>query len=158
MEKLKQFINDYGGAVVVWLFLLLLIIFCSCTRTISETIEVPKIHTEYKTQYKTDSIYLKDSIYVNQYIKGDTVFKEKEVVRYRGKSSNKVDTVHITDTVPQVVLYDNPELLKKIEESKAQIAVEKKMKKDLTYALIIAISLLFATNYKVVWAIIKKVF
>lgn len=158
MEKLKAFINDYGGAVVVWLFLLLLIILCSCTTTKYIEVEVPKTHTEYITNHTTDSIFLKDSIYVNQYIKGDTIFKEKEVIKYRGKSSTSKDTVHIIDTIPKLVKYDNPELLKKIEESKAQIAVEKKMKKDLTYALIVSIILLFVTNYKVVWAIIKKVF
>lgn len=133
-----------------------LMLMCSCTTT--KVVEVPKIHTEYITNHTTDSIFLKDSIYVNQYIKGDTIFKEKEVIKYRGKSSTSKDTVHIIDTIPKLVKYDNPELLKKIEESKAQIAVEKKMKKDLTYALIVSIILLFVTNYKVVWAIIKKVF
>lgn len=156
MEKLKQFINDYWGALLCWLIMLLLICFCSCTTT--KVIEVPKVHTEYIVKNQTDSIYLKDSIYVNQYQKGDTIFIENIKYKYLNKWHYHTDTLVVNDTIPKIVKYDNPELLKKIEESKAEIAVEKKMKKDLTYALIISIILLFATNYKVVWAIIKKVF
>lgn len=55
-----------------------------------ETIRLDTLH-HYELQY--DSIVRIDSIYEKEYIKGDTIYKEKEVHRYRNTHKAKVDTV-----------------------------------------------------------------
>ena len=51
---------------------------------------------------RLDSIYLHDSIYVNQYLKGDTIYVEKSVWHTDIRERVKTDTVYKsrTDSVP----------------------------------------------------------
>lgn len=55
--------------------------------------------TEYITKYERDSIYLRDSIFINQYMKGDTVFRDKEIfsIEYRDKIVR--DTIQVLDSI-----------------------------------------------------------
>lgn len=83
----------------------LLITLCSCTTT--RVVEVPKVHTEYiyksDTLIKTDSIHVKDSVFVQ--MRGDTLLIEKWKTAYRDRIRYevKVDSVMVTDTLTQVV-------------------------------------------------------
>lgn len=83
----------------------LLIALCSCTTT--KVVEVPKVHTEYiyksDTLIKTDSIHVKDSVFVQ--MKGDTLLIEKWKTAYRDRVRYevKVDSVMVTDTLTKVV-------------------------------------------------------
>lgn len=83
----------------------LLITLCSCTTT--KIVEVPKVHTEYiyksDTLIKTDSIHVKDSVFVQ--MKGDTLLIEKWKTAYRDRIRYevKVDSVMVTDTLTKVV-------------------------------------------------------
>ena len=90
------------------LFTILLLTGCSTTRTIEVPVE--KVRTEYKTdtvlQYK--NLIVKDSVFINQYVKGDTVYRD----RYKYKYINNTDTlyrdryIHVTDSIDRPVYID----------------------------------------------------
>lgn len=71
--------------------------------------------TIYKTQYLRDSVQQKDSVFVERFVVGDTVYmnKYKEVYLYRDRS--KTDTLYNvkTDTI-----YKERELIKTVEKVK----------------------------------------
>lgn len=83
----------------LFLFLIPFII-VSC-KTIEKVVEVPVevVKTEYKDVYHHDSIFQKE--YVNVYVKGDTVFKDSIVTKYKEKQVH--DTLITHDTIPKVV-------------------------------------------------------
>ena len=88
--------NSTGEA---WKALIAIIIAMVCVGCKSveyvevETIRLDTLH-HYELQY--DSIVRIDSIYEREYVKGDTIYKEKEVHRYRNTHKAKVDTVRET--------------------------------------------------------------
>jgi len=53
----------------------------------------------YHGHYERDSIYLHDSIYVREYIKGDTIFIDKIVEHFKDRWLTRTDTLSQTDTV-----------------------------------------------------------
>jgi len=64
--------------------------------------------TTTTTKTKTierDSIYLHDSIYVREYIQGDTVFRDKLVEHWKDRWLTRIDTImqHDTTTVKQTI-------------------------------------------------------
>jgi hypothetical protein len=75
---------------------------CKTTKYIEVPIET--IKTEYinKAEYKTDSIFIRDSI--DRYIKGDTVFIEKYKTTYKYKDRVLTDTLVKNDSI-QVPIY-----------------------------------------------------
>lgn len=84
------------------LFICLFICLLTACRT-TKYVEVPvvteKTHTEQIL--RTDSVYIQDSVFVNQYTKGDTVFRDKEkIVKVRVA---KHDTITKCDTIPGIV-------------------------------------------------------
>ena len=66
---------------------------------------VPVEHTrvEWRDRLRLDSVYLHDSIYITERMAGDTVYKVKEVYRWRDRW--RVDTVNTgrTDSITEVV-------------------------------------------------------
>jgi len=81
--------------------LVLSVLFIGCT-TIKEVVkEVPVevIREVEKTVYVHDTTYTKDSVIVYQ--KGDTIFKEKLIYKYVGKTVH--DTLRTHDTIPQII-------------------------------------------------------
>lgn len=110
-------------AGIILTALCILLAGCKTTKRVTKVTEaqhdtlyqdVVSIDTLYKTLYKLDSIYLHDSVYQTEYLKGDTFvqYKYVEKVQYRDrvkrdtvyKSSIKHDTTYIakTDTVTKV--------------------------------------------------------
>lgn len=80
------------------LVLTILLMLCACTST--KYVEVPVV--TYKVvndsivsvKVKVDSIFERDSIFVNQYIKGDTVYCDKVSYVYRYRDKLRIDTLH----------------------------------------------------------------
>ena len=68
-------------------------------------VEVEKVHTDtlYISKMQKDSIYLHDSIFVNQWQSGDTIFQVRDRWRTEWRDRLVMDTViHIvTDTIPK---------------------------------------------------------
>ena len=101
--------NSTGKA---WKALIAIIIAMVCVGCKSvEYVEVVKTDTLHHHELQYDSIVRIDSIYEREYVKGDTIYKEKEVHRYRNTHKAKVDTVRET----------------KVEYVEKPIEVEKKL-------------------------------
>ena len=81
------------------LFLLILLTGCTSTKYVEVPVETEKIKTEYITDHKVDSVYIRDS--VNVYIKNDTIFIYKE--RFNNKYIYKTDTIIKMDSIPYLV-------------------------------------------------------
>ena len=73
----------------------------SCTTT--KYVEVPKVHTDtlYVSKMQKDSIYLHDSIFVNQWKSSDTIYQTRDRWRTEWRDRLVTDTVlhMVTDTV-----------------------------------------------------------
>ena len=85
--------------------LIALVLLASCkTRQVTEyvTVEVPSVHTEWRTDTLRDSVHVKDSVTV--YTKGDTVFvdRTRNKVRWRDRivRAETCDTVTVVKEVP----------------------------------------------------------
>ena len=76
-----------------------LFIGCTTTKEIIKEVPVEVIREVEKTIYVHDTTYTKDSVIMYQ--KGDTIFKEKLVYKYVGKTVH--DTLITHDTIPQII-------------------------------------------------------
>ena len=114
----------------VGIILILMSMLTSCShkvRYITETVEIPKIQKEYVN--RVDSIYIKDvdSIYTDRYIKSDTVYIEKNKIKYRNRYAIHTDTLLKTDSIFVPVRYNNPDLINEINKLKTDSAVKEKI-------------------------------
>ena len=75
--------------------LLVCLLLASC-RTV-KYVPVPSVSVDsvYVDMWLRDSVYLHDSVFVNHYSKGDTVFVDKVVTKYKYKDRWRYDTVAI---------------------------------------------------------------
>lgn len=99
--------NDNDNRKVIALILMwgviLTIIFCSlagCKTT--EYITVPVTHTEYVYRDRVDTSYVKDSVYIREQIKGDTVKVVEYRYRDRYREIWRTDTLIQQDTISVV--------------------------------------------------------
>ena len=114
----------------VGIILILMSMLTSCShkvRYITETVEVPKIQKEYVN--RVDSIYIKDvdSVYTDRYIKSDTVYIEKNKIKYRDRYAIHTDTILRTDSVFVPVKYQDSTLIEEINKLKTDSAVKEKI-------------------------------
>ena len=74
----------------------LLVLFTGC-KTI-EYVPVEKVVTQVDSicvnKVQVDSIFERDSIFINQYIHGDTVYRDKVKYIYRYRDKLRTDTLH----------------------------------------------------------------
>ena len=84
------------------LLLLTVIAVASCKQTEYVTVERVRTDTVRITRNTRDSIYLHDSVFVNQYQRGETVYVEKEKWHTRYQDRLLLDTIYQsrTDSVP----------------------------------------------------------
>ena len=80
--------------------IIMVLMMVSCKTKYIETERVRDVY-HHTVDTLRDSIY--HDVYVNQYIKGDTVFNEKVVNIYKEHTKTKTDTIHEVDTIPKVV-------------------------------------------------------
>jgi len=91
--------------VIAWIvgFLLAVWLLGSCTTT--KYVTVPEVHTDTLrvTQHSRDSIYVHDSVWVNQWQAGDTIYRERTKWRTQYVERLSHDTIYKskTDSVPQ---------------------------------------------------------
>lgn len=105
----KRAINNIISVIVGFILALIACAMISCTST--KYVETIKTDTIYQTHHKIDSVQILDSVYVKEFIKGDTVVLEKTKYLFRDR------TKLVTDTVKEV----------KVEYAKKPIEVEKKL-------------------------------
>ena len=88
----------------------------SCTTT--KYVEVERVHTDtlYMSKVQKDSVYLHDSIFVNQWRSGDTIYQTRDRWHTAWRDRLVTDTViHVvTDSVPKPYT-----VIKKVEVEKA---------------------------------------
>nr|DAV62475.1 MAG TPA: YibE/F-like protein [Caudoviricetes sp.] len=87
----------YGFTIIVGSMLhLLLLVMTSCATPKPVVLErvINKTDTLYKTNYKADTFRVHDSIYVESYMIGDTIYKTKNVYKWRDRVNVKTDTIY----------------------------------------------------------------
>lgn len=97
-EKMK---DELTGALW-WLAVLIVILLLAGCSTV-RYVPLPSVSVDsvYVDRYQHDSIYLRDSVYVNRWTAGDTVYQDKIVWKYVYRDKVKYDTINIlrSDTV-----------------------------------------------------------
>ena len=102
--------NNDNGRMAMYLLvmivsgLLLLFLVCSCKTT--EYVEVPVVHTEYVYKESKDTAYVRDSVYIKEVQKGDTIRITEYRDRYRFRYITSVDTVVVLDSITVEVPYE----------------------------------------------------
>lgn len=85
-----------------WLAVLIVILLLAGCSTV-RYVPLPSVSVDsvYVDRYQHDSIYLRDSVYVNRWTAGDTVYQDKIVWKYVYRDKVKYDTINIlrSDTV-----------------------------------------------------------
>lgn len=90
-------ICHYGFTIIVGSMLhLILLVMTSCATPKPVVLErvINKTDTLYKTNYKADTFRVHDSVYVESYMIGDTIYKTKSVYKWRDRVSIKTDTIY----------------------------------------------------------------
>ena len=147
--------------VGIGIALILLSMLTSCSlnvRYVTETVEIPKIQKEFVN--RVDSVFIKDidSIYTDRYIKSDTVYIEKNKIKYRNRYAIHTDTILKTDSIFVPVKYQDSTLIEEIDKLKTDSAVKEKLHKHTikmyNYTLLIGLLCVALFNFDK----IKKIF
>ena len=89
--------------IIIFLSLLALAL-TSCSPRV-RLVPVERTHIEWRDRLRLDSIYLHDSIYITEKQAGDTIYKVKEVYRWRDRwrvdtvNTGRIDSIRITEVV-----------------------------------------------------------
>lgn len=148
--------------VGIGIALILLSMLTSCShkvRYVTQTVEIPKIQKEFVN--RVDSIYIKDidSVYTDRYIKSDTVYIEKNRIKYRDRYALHTDTVLQTDSIFVPVRYQDPTLIEEINKLKTDSTVKEKLHKHTikmyNYTLLIGLLCVALFNFDKIKKLIK---
>ena len=80
-----------------WVFIICLgfAMCCSACSTPKPVVLERTLHdTVHINNIRLDSVYMHDSVYFESIVKGDTVYRTKEITRWRDRLSIKHDTVY----------------------------------------------------------------
>ena len=101
-DKLLIFMQRTAIIAAILSFLACLLVSCKTIREtqteyvdryVHDSVFIEKIDTLIKVQEHRDSIIMRDSVFVNVWQSADTIFKIKEVWKYRDRVSVKHDTI-----------------------------------------------------------------
>ena len=90
--------------MIIILLSLLALALTSCSPKV-RLVPVERTHIEWRDRLRLDSIYLHDSVYVTEKQAGDTIYKVKEVYRWRDRwrvdtiNTGRIDSVRVTEVV-----------------------------------------------------------
>lgn len=92
-EELNGCLNGLMKVGVIIILLVSAICLGGCKSV--EYVPVPEVHTDtlYISKTKHDSIYVKDSIYVHEWVKGDTVYIEQLRWQTKWRERLRTDTI-----------------------------------------------------------------
>lgn len=97
-QKLEERVYSYRSCgicfVGIVIFVLLSMLFGSCATTKYVPIETIKTDTVYQSKVKRDSVHVRDSIYVKEWQKGDTIFVNRDRWRIEYLSKEVHDTIY----------------------------------------------------------------
>lgn len=94
-EWLRSILSDFYWFVVIMTIWIGIIVSCtSCSSPRPVVLERTYHDTVHINNIRLDSIFQHDSIYFESIVKGDTVYRTKEITRWRDRVSIKRDTVY----------------------------------------------------------------
>ena len=89
MEKVK-------GLFLGLLACLLVTLLFGCKSVKYVPVESVRTDSVYVDRFTRDSVYLRDSVWVNRWVVGDTVYQDKVVYKWRYRDRWRHDTVAVT--------------------------------------------------------------
>lgn len=94
MERIRGFLWGIMACILISLL-------SGCKSVQFVPVETVKTDSVYIDRFQRDSIYQRDSIFVNRWTAGDTVYQDKVVWKYVYRDKVKYDTVSVlrSDTV-----------------------------------------------------------
>ena len=94
-DWLRSMVSDFYWFAVIMTICISFIMCCSSCSTPKSVVLERTLHdTVHVNNLRLDSIYMHDSIYFESIIKGDTVYRTKEITRWRDRVSIKRDTIY----------------------------------------------------------------
>ena len=104
---------------ILWVLACLLLVSCRTVRYVP----VPSVSVDsvYIDRFQRDSIYQRDSVFVNRWMAGDTVFVDKVVTKYKYKDRWRYDTVAIVRVDSVQVPYPVEKQLTKWEQVRLNV-------------------------------------
>lgn len=95
IDKIFDVFTIWGIGIVLCAIITLMFS-CAAPKTIVSERVVVKTDTLYKTKVSTDTFRLHDSVYVETFMRGDTVYKTHNVWKWRDRIKTQIDTVYKT--------------------------------------------------------------
>ena len=94
-DRIRKTIGDLYWLIVIIIMYIVLVLCCSSCSTSKPVVLERTYHdTVHINNIRLDSIFQHDSIYFESIIKGDTVYRTKEITRWRDRVSTKRDTIY----------------------------------------------------------------
>lgn len=96
--------NRWREVMIIIFLSLLALALTACSPKV-RLVPVERTHIEWRDRLRLDSIYLHDSIYITERMAGDTVYKTKEVYRWRDRwrvdtiNAGRIDSVRLTERI-----------------------------------------------------------
>lgn len=99
-RKDYNFFFNMIGVIIFGISLILVLFFTSCKSNPTPVyIPVESVKIEWRDKVQRDSVHLYDSIYVDRFTKGDTVFFTKEKYKYLYRDKIVRDSIYKSDTI-----------------------------------------------------------
>lgn len=94
-DRIRKTIGDLYWLIVIIIMYIVLVLCCtSCSSPRPVVLERTYHDTVHVNNLRLDSIFQHDSIYFESIVKGDTVYRTKEITRWRDRVSIKHDTIY----------------------------------------------------------------
>lgn len=94
-DRKRKTIGDLYWLIVIIIMYIVLVLCCSSCSTPKPVVLERTLHdTTYIDRLRLDSVVQLDSIYFESIVKGDTVYRTKEITRWRDRVSIKHDTIY----------------------------------------------------------------
>ena len=94
-DWLQSMVGDFYLFVVIMTICIGFIMCCTSCSTSKPVVLQRTLHdTIHVNNLRLDSVYMHDSIYFESIIKGDTVYRTKEITRWRDRISIKHNTIY----------------------------------------------------------------
>lgn len=136
--------NNAKGFIWGLILCIVLSLFASCKSVKNIPVENTKKDSVFVNSYRHDSIYIRDSIFVNKWAAGDTIFQDKVVFKYVYRDKIKYDTINILRTDSINVPYPVERRLNSWE--KIRIVISDLIKIAVIVTIVIAGYSFFKTN------------
>lgn len=141
-DRIRKTIGDLYWLIVIIIMYIVLVLCCSsCTTSKPVVLERTYHDTVHINNLRLDSVYMHDSIYFESIVKGDTIYRTKEITRWRDRVSIKHDTIYT------------------VRENKADISVPVERKQSLwkQFAVpLISIVLMITSTVSLIWLIHRR--